>query len=521
MPSESVSDPDLLERKRKRLEAWRQKQQQQQQQPVMVPPPPPPPRPSVKISLKLGTKNFNSKKNTKTLLSTNLLSVENPLAEESDKNPNASVDTQKEQQQQEQTLPPNKKRRKKRWDDETTSATTTENVANADTATAKDALESFMEQLEAGVVGPIVTAQDLIIDVNASNLRSNNQTSVMMNAAAASAHLQPYYQPSDWLSDATATDNEEDEEKEQEARRALIEALKQQQQPATTTEELNQPPLKAILTTRTEVKSAHKRRQQQIAQLQMAAEKAKKEQAASLSNIGQRLDDTTAAEEEGVVEEAERNLQFAQATEPDALEVLADLNKKKELVVDHSKIQYPKFQKNLYRVPRKLANLSNDDVVDRRAKLHIRLRGHGAPAPVSDFAETGLSEILLQTLADRGITKPFPVQAQCIPCILAGRDVIGIAKTGSGKTLAYVLPMLRHISVRVDDDEIAKDTSSSSSSIITVDRVGAPMALILAPARELAYQIHSVCRTYSQPLGFRYVQIICKKNCKQKVSEAL
>jgi hypothetical protein len=41
--------------------------------------------------------------------------------------------------------------------------------------------------------------------------------------------------------------------------------------------------------------------------------------------------------------------------------------------------------------------------------------------------------------------KPTPIQAQAIPSILSGRDVIGIAKTGSGKTLAFLLPMFRHI----------------------------------------------------------------------------
>ena len=41
--------------------------------------------------------------------------------------------------------------------------------------------------------------------------------------------------------------------------------------------------------------------------------------------------------------------------------------------------------------------------------------------------------------------RPTPIQAQAIPAIMSGRDLIGIAKTGSGKTLAFVLPMLRHI----------------------------------------------------------------------------
>ena len=61
---------------------------------------------------------------------------------------------------------------------------------------------------------------------------------------------------------------------------------------------------------------------------------------------------------------------------------------------------------------------------------------------------------------------------QAIPTIMSGRDVIGIAETGSGKTLAYVLPMLRHVL----DQRPLKDGEG-------------PIALIIAPTRELATQI--------------------------------
>jgi ATP-dependent RNA helicase DDX46/PRP5 len=162
-------------------------------------------------------------------------------------------------------------------------------------------------------------------------------------------------------------------------------------------------------------------------------------EAASAPELGRLYNDL----EGGVMEEAERNLDAAMAA-PDALQVLAELNKKKELkAVDHSKVDYITFKKNLYITPRALGYLTSDEVSNVRGKLKIRVRGHGAPAPVSSFEQCGLSERILKVMEKQGITQPFPVQAQCLPCIMAGRDVIGIAKTGSGKTLAYLLPMMR------------------------------------------------------------------------------
>lgn len=52
---------------------------------------------------------------------------------------------------------------------------------------------------------------------------------------------------------------------------------------------------------------------------------------------------------------------------------------------------------------------------------------------------------VMDILKKNSYEKPTPIQAQAIPIILSGRDMIGVAKTGSGKTLAFVLPMIRHI----------------------------------------------------------------------------
>ena len=78
--------------------------------------------------------------------------------------------------------------------------------------------------------------------------------------------------------------------------------------------------------------------------------------------------------------------------------------------------------------------------------------------------------------------QPTPIQAQAIPSILAGSDVMGLAQTGTGKTAAFVLPMLQRLS------------QSQRRGV---------RALILAPTRELAQQIEEVVYTFARPLGLR------------------
>ena len=90
-----------------------------------------------------------------------------------------------------------------------------------------------------------------------------------------------------------------------------------------------------------------------------------------------------------------------------------------------------------------------------------------------DFDMLGLAPRLTQALADMGLDKPTPIQAQAIPHIMQGRDVMGLAQTGTGKTAAFGLPML---------DSLLRDGAKAPAK-------GA-LALILAPTRELVGQIN-------------------------------
>ena len=62
-----------------------------------------------------------------------------------------------------------------------------------------------------------------------------------------------------------------------------------------------------------------------------------------------------------------------------------------------------------------------------------------------NFATIGLSDKIVQTVADRGYEEPTPIQLDAIPIILEGRDLVGSAQTGTGKTAAFALPALHRL----------------------------------------------------------------------------
>jgi ATP-dependent RNA helicase RhlE len=106
---------------------------------------------------------------------------------------------------------------------------------------------------------------------------------------------------------------------------------------------------------------------------------------------------------------------------------------------------------------------------------------------VQTFADLGLSAPILAALDARGHTTPTPIQAQAIPALLDGRDILGIAQTGTGKTGAFALPVLHALA------------AAGSRRGRTP-----PRALVLAPTRELAIQIGEEIGAYGRGLGLRH-----------------
>ncbi|CAI0974213.1 Cold-shock DEAD box protein A [Serratia quinivorans] len=94
----------------------------------------------------------------------------------------------------------------------------------------------------------------------------------------------------------------------------------------------------------------------------------------------------------------------------------------------------------------------------------------------TSFADLGLSAPIISALTDLGYEKPSPIQAECIPHLLNGRDVLGMAQTGSGKTAAFSLPLLHNLDASLK----------------------APQILVLAPTRELAVQVAEAMTDFSK-----------------------
>jgi len=105
------------------------------------------------------------------------------------------------------------------------------------------------------------------------------------------------------------------------------------------------------------------------------------------------------------------------------------------------------------------------------------------------FAALGLSEPILRAISEKGYKEPTPIQAQAIPVVLMGRDVLGVAQTGTGKTAGFTLPMI--------------DILSGSRA-----RARMPRSLILEPTRELALQVAENFAQYGKYLKLNHALII-------------
>ena len=226
------------------------------------------------------------------------------------------------------------------------------------------------------------------------------------------------------------------------------------------------------------------------------------------SNGRARLDDAAnddADEASGAPAENELDATNLNAEEIMALAV-KKVKKKELATVDHAKLSYEPFRKEFYAPPPDVAQMTDEEADLLRLELDgIKIRGVDCPRPVAKWSHFGLpaswcvnpfyphfhhfSNVVphsLDVIKRHGWTAPTPIQAQAIPAIMSGRDVIGVAKTGSGKTIAFLLPLFRHI----------KDQRP-------LEQMEGPMAVVMTPTRELATQIHRECKPFLKVLNLR------------------
>ncbi|KAJ2386120.1 pre-mRNA processing RNA-helicase, partial [Coemansia sp. RSA 2559] len=201
------------------------------------------------------------------------------------------------------------------------------------------------------------------------------------------------------------------------------------------------------------------------------------------ATLGASSSDVSAAKQ-ALVEDDVDDMDDADADVEDVLALAARRLKKKEIAaVDHSKMNYENFKRNFYIEPAELRSMDPEEVERMRADLGgIKVRGVDAPKPATSWSYFGLPSACADVIKHQGFERPTPVQAQTVPAILSGRDVIGVAKTGSGKTLAFILPMLRHIKAQ---RPLAQGDG--------------PIGLVMTPTRELAVQIHRECKPFLRP----------------------
>ncbi|XP_036324039.1 ATP-dependent RNA helicase p62 isoform X2 [Rhagoletis pomonella] len=154
--------------------------------------------------------------------------------------------------------------------------------------------------------------------------------------------------------------------------------------------------------------------------------------------------------------------------------------------VDFSNLQ--PFKKNFYQEHPIVANRSPFEVQRFRDEHEITIRGN-APNPIQDFSEAYFPDYVSKEIRRQGYKAPTAIQAQGWPIAMSGSNFVGIAQTGSGKTLGYILPAIVHINNQKP-----------------LERGDGPIALVLAPTRELAQQIQQVATEFGSS---SYVRNTC------------
>jgi len=178
-----------------------------------------------------------------------------------------------------------------------------------------------------------------------------------------------------------------------------------------------------------------------------------------------------------------------------------DLTKVESLAaLDHTKIKYKSFKKNFFKPHDDIKNYTGEQMRQFYEANQIQLSGGKTPRPCLEFHLMSLPKRIYRNLEKQGFEAPTPIQACAIPCILSGRDMLGMAKTGSGKTVAFTIPMLVHVKAQPP-----------------LGPEDGPIALTLGPTRELAHQIFLEVKKFAKGMGITVVPCFGGMNKHEQV----
>ncbi|KAJ7296191.1 hypothetical protein O6H91_12G076900 [Diphasiastrum complanatum] len=128
-----------------------------------------------------------------------------------------------------------------------------------------------------------------------------------------------------------------------------------------------------------------------------------------------------------------------------------------------------------------------------RRQIEISLKGDAQPPPILEFSNCKFNPKLQDNLTSAGYETPTPVQMQALPAALKGRDVLVSADTGSGKTLAFLLPII---------------SKSCMIRMWHLSERAHPLAIVLAPTRELAAQVEEQAKALAKGLPFKTALVV-------------
>ena len=179
---------------------------------------------------------------------------------------------------------------------------------------------------------------------------------------------------------------------------------------------------------------------------------------------------------------------IADSSMKDLLSIQGKKKKKEVPAIDWEKQDLEPFEKNFFRAT---AQISKEEVDALLSREHIKIKAYTklpVPQPVTNWT-FGFPSHVLSIIENLHYQAPTPIQSVAMPALMSGRDAICIAQTGSGKTIAYMLPLIRVVL------HAPRLTSSENG----------PIALVVAPTRELALQVSAQAKPFTKQLGFRVV----------------